>query len=214
MFGREREEMLGKNLYELAPELYNDERIRIYRRVIETGEPETVEYSHPLFQYKGQPAYLYLQVVKLQDGMVVTATDISARHIAENELQSALSFNRSVIACSPFCMIVSDKNGVITSANPAAERMLLYSESELIGQNVTLMHDPAELAVRAMELSAELGSEVYANHQVFHVIPEQGVTDDREWSFIRKDGSHFPVQLIVSALNDHVGAIIGFRCIA
>ena len=213
-FGRQREEMLGENLYELVPELYSEERMKIYRRVIETGEPETVEYSHPLFQYKGQPAYLSLQVVKLHDGMAVTATDISARHIAENELQSALSFNRSVIACSPFCMIVSDKNGVITSANPAAERLLLYSESELVGQNVTLMHDPAELSVRAMELSAEFGSEVYANHQVFHFVPERGITDEREWTFIRKDGSDLPVQLMVSALKDHAGETIGFLSIS
>jgi PAS domain S-box-containing protein len=169
-----------------------------------------VEYSHPLFLYKGQPAYLSLQVVKLHDGIAVTATDISARHIAEHELQSALSFNRSVIACSPFCMIVTDKNGMITSANPAAERMLLYSESELVGQNVTLLHDPAELSVRAMELTAELGFEVPADHQVFHVIPEQGITDDREWSFVRKDRSQLPVQLVVSALKDHLGETIGF----
>jgi diguanylate cyclase (GGDEF)-like protein len=61
-----------------------------------------------------------------------------------------------------------------------------------------------------MELTADLGFEVPADHEVFHVIPEQGVTDDREWSFVRKDGSQLPVQLVVSALKDHAGETIGF----
>lgn len=36
------------------------------------------------------------------------------------------------------------------------------------------------------------------------------LNEQRQWTFVRKDGSRFPVQLAVSAIRDAAGAITGY----
>ncbi len=141
---------------------------------------------------------------------MVNPVDVTLCTPYNDELQQALSFNRSVVACSPFSIIVTGKTGLITCVNPAAERMLRYQERDLLGQPYTSLHDPHEIARRAEELSSQFGQDVYPDHHVFRLTPENGLTDEREWTCIRKDGSRVPVQLVVTALRDTADSIIGF----
>jgi diguanylate cyclase (GGDEF)-like protein len=73
-----------------------------------------------------------------------------------------------------------------------------------------MLHDPAEIKRRSRELAAELGTPITADHQVFRAFPEKGLTDDREWTRIRKDGSRIQIQLSINALKDDNGDTIGF----
>jgi diguanylate cyclase (GGDEF)-like protein/PAS domain S-box-containing protein len=210
MIGIDREHVLGKNLFEIFPSLRNPERFAIYKNVVRTGDPAILELTHPVFKSGGIPARYHIQVVKLQDGIVMTFTDVTLRVQYKEDLTRALSFNKSVIACSPFSIIVTDKAGLITCINPAAERMLCYEQSDLLGQSYTYLHDPNEITQRAEELSSQFGLEVDPDHHVFRLTPEKGLIDEREWTYIRKDGSRVPVQLVVSALRDTNECITGF----
>jgi diguanylate cyclase (GGDEF)-like protein/PAS domain S-box-containing protein len=210
MTGVAREDVLGRNLYEVFPTLRNPERLAIYKSVIETGESALIELTHPLFKTGGKPARHQMQIVKLQDGIVMTITDVTLSLQYKEELKQALNFNKSVIACSPFSIVVTDKTGAITCVNPAAERMLWYQESDLLGQPYTDLHDPREIAQRASELSSQFGTQVTSDHHVFRLTPEKGLVDEREWAYLRKDGSRVPVQLVVSALRDTEDCIVGF----
>ncbi len=79
-----------------------------------------------------------------------------------------------------------------------------------MAETALTLHDHEELSVRAMELSAQFGIDVSADHQVFRVPPENGLIDEREWVYLRKDGSRVPVQLVVTALRDSDDHITGF----
>jgi diguanylate cyclase (GGDEF)-like protein/PAS domain S-box-containing protein len=210
MIGIDREHVLGQNLFEVFPTLRNPERFAIYKTVVQTGDPAILELTHPVFKSGGIPARYHIQVVKLQDGIVMTFTDVTLRFQYKEDLTRALSFNRSVVACSPFSIIVTDKAGLITCINPAAEKMLSYQQSDLLGQPYTDLHDPIEIVQRAGELSSQFGLEVDPDHHVFRLTPEKGLIDEREWTYIRKDGSRVPVQLVVSALRDTDECITGF----
>jgi diguanylate cyclase (GGDEF)-like protein/PAS domain S-box-containing protein len=210
MIGVGREHVLGQNLFEVFPSLRNPERFAIYKNVVRTGQQAILELTHPLFKSGGIPARYQIQVVKLQDGIVMTFTDVTLRAQYKEDLTRALSFNKSVVACSPFSIIVTDKAGLITCINPAAERMLSYQQSDLLGQSYTTLHDPVEIAHRAEELSSQFALEVNPDHHVFRLTPEKGLIDEREWTYIRKDGSRVPVQLVVSALRDTDECITGF----
>jgi diguanylate cyclase (GGDEF)-like protein/PAS domain S-box-containing protein len=141
----------------------------------------------------------------------ITATASATDAVLMKEaLMRALSFNKSVVACSPFSIIATDKAGLITCINPAAEKMLWYKEADLLGQSYTGLHDPLEIELRAGELSAQFDQEVGPDHQVFRLTPERGLLDEKEWTYIRKDGSRIPVQLVVSALRDTNEDITGF----
>ena len=210
MIGVDREHVLGKNLQEVFPALCEPERFAIYKEVVKTGEPAILELTHPLQKDDDTPARHHVQVVKLQDGIAMTVTDVTLRAQYKEDLTRALSFNKSVVTCSPFSIIVTDKVGLITCINPAAERMLLYQESDLLGQSYTDLHDFHEIVLRAEELSLQFDLGVDPDHQVFRITPEKGLIDEREWTYIRKDGSRIPVQLSVSALRDADECITGF----
>ena len=134
--------------------------------------------------------------------------------LAENDLQSALSFNRAIIACSPFCIIVTDTAGAITSVNPAAERMLWYDSSELLGKDVLLLHDSAEIEQRAHQLTLEQGVDAPPSQQVLLAHSEKGLAGGQEWTYIRRDGFRLPVQLSISPLKDQNGSVLGLLGIA
>jgi signal transduction histidine kinase len=67
-----------------------------------------------------------------------------------------------------------------------------------------------EIARRAAELETELGKKIENAFEVFVAKPRLGMADENEWTYMRRDGTHFPVLLSVTALRDQAGAITGF----
>ena len=203
--------MLGKNLYEVFPAIRTTDLFERHRRVAETGEPALIEVTSSTFQPDRRARPL-----SDSGGQAVERhrDDHHRRHGRrfqhKEDLKRALNFNKSIIASSPFSIIVTDKTGIITTVNPAAEKMLWYQESDLIGRNSIELHDPEELRQRALDLSTQFDTEVSPDHQVFRFAPERGLIDEREWTYIRKDGSRVPVQLVVTALRDSDECITGF----
>ncbi|MDP1560589.1 MAG: PAS domain S-box protein, partial [Pirellulaceae bacterium] len=107
-------------------------------------------------------------------------------------------------------IITTDLAGTVRIFNPAAERLLGWRAAEVIGkQTPALWHDPGEVALRAAELSRELGRKVLPGFDVFVAKATAEEPEQREWTFIRKDGSRFPAQLVVSAIRDAAGTITG-----
>jgi diguanylate cyclase (GGDEF)-like protein/PAS domain S-box-containing protein len=210
MIGMHRSVVLGNNLNEVFPAMRTADIFERHRKVAETGEPALIELTSSVFQPGGKLARYQIQVVKLSNGIATTITDVTARYQHKEDLKRALNFNQSIIASSPFSIIVTDKAGTITSVNPAAEKMLWYQESDLIGRDSIELHDAEELRQRALDLSTQFDTDVYPDHHVFRIAPEKGLIDEREWSYIRKDGSHVPVQLVTTALRDSEERITGF----
>jgi diguanylate cyclase (GGDEF)-like protein/PAS domain S-box-containing protein len=208
--GLDRSQVLGKNLYEVFPTIRTTDLFERHKRVAETGEPALIEVTSSTFQPSGKPGRYQIQIVKLSNGIATTITDVTARYQHKEDLKRALNFNKSIIASSPFSIIVTDKAGTITTINPAAERMLWFEESELLGRDSIELHDPEELRQRAIDLSTQFDTEVHPDHHVFRIAPEKGLIDEREWTYIRKDGSRVPVQLVVTALRDSDECITGF----
>ncbi len=77
-----------------------------------------------------------------------------------------------------------------------------------------MIHDAAEVARRAQELTEELGYTVAPGFEVFVAKARRGGPDEKEWTYIRKDGSRFPVLLSVTALRDEQNRLTGFLGIA
>ena len=74
------------------------------------------------------------------------------------------------------------------------------------------IHLPEEVRTRAEELSHEFGTPVDPSFEVFVVkARQQGIPDEREWTYIGKDGSTFPVLLSVTALHNPDGSVRHIR---
>ena len=133
--------------------------------------------------------------------------------------ESALIFNQqlnnAVIQSANFSMITTDSEGLITSINSTAERMLGYNKDELVQKKTpAIIHDIDEVIERAQQLSEELGEEIPPGFESFVAKARRGIVEERKWTYIRKDGTRFPVLLSVTALYDHTGKLNGFLGIA
>ncbi|MBD1885533.1 PAS domain S-box protein [Microcoleus vaginatus] len=192
-------------------------------------------FQHP----DGAVVWVYGQSVPELDadgqvvGYVGTTTDISDRKQAEQKLQhlnqqletkvaertqelwQVNSLQRAILDGADYSIISTDRTGIIQTLNAAGERMLGYSAQEIIGKATpALIHDANEVIDRAASLSAELGQNIPPGFEVFVAKARQGLVSEEEWSYIRKDGSRFPVSLSITALKDVNQQIIGFLGIA
>jgi PAS domain S-box-containing protein len=132
----------------------------------------------------------------------------------ERELQSALLLNQAIVDGTNYSIISTDLNGVIQTFNQAAEKMLGYQATEIIHQQTPLLiHDLQEIEVRSQELTAELGFPV-AGFETFVAKAKLQQPNEEIWTYIRQDGTRFPVLLSISALHNAQGEINGFLGIA
>ncbi len=84
------------------------------------------------------------------------------------EIVRVSALQRSMLNSTHYAVIATDVAGTITAFNPAAELLLGYQATELIGQaSPQLFHDAAEIRQRAKQLSAELGQRIEAGFAVF-----------------------------------------------
>ncbi|MDC8760037.1 response regulator [Janthinobacterium fluminis] len=167
----------------------------------------------------GERHTLVSYVPDLEQGRVVGfysfVTDVTTlRRARAAEAAAQTQLQAVVDAASEFAIIATDPAGVINLFSVGAQRMLGYAAAEMIGrQSPSPIHLPQEVLARGAELSAELGRPV----QGFDVFVERargGQTESREWTYVRKDGSHLPVSLVVSAIRDGGGALAGFLGVA
>jgi PAS domain S-box-containing protein len=162
-----------------------------------------------------QQSFLLLGVVLV--GLVTAGAGfLGARQRTAARLRAADEMRSAIVRTANVSVISADTEGVIASFNATAERWLGWSAAEMVGQrNSGVFHDPAEVAARARELSTELGTEIAPGFEAFVArVRHTGAPDEREWTYVRRDGTRFPVWLSVSALRDERGDITGFFGVA
>ena len=148
-------------------------------------------------------------------GAVETLEDITERIQMQERVNHLLELQTAILDNAAYMVISTDVTGLITSFNPAAERELGYQAAECIGKlTPAVFHDPAEMAERAQEFSADLGINVSPDFAVFTAHSHRNLPNEYEWTYIREDGSRFPVCLSMTVLHDPQGKTVGFLGIA
>ncbi|MEP6847979.1 MAG: PAS domain S-box protein [Acidobacteriota bacterium] len=144
-----------------------------------------------------------------------TEEEIRIHRDIRRSLLDYFALQKAVLDCANYMIIATDVEGTITYFNPAAERDLGYKAEEVVGRcNPEPFHDVDEVVSRAAELSAETGHSIEPGFEVFVHNPRLGKVEEREWTYIRKDGTKFPITLSATALRDEAGEITGFLGIA
>jgi PAS domain S-box-containing protein len=129
----------------------------------------------------------------------------------ERELRRLALSQRTIVESAAYGIISTTADGLVTSFNPAAERILGYAADEIIGrQTPDIWHDPEEVAQRARQVSEALGKPIEPGFDVFAALARNGLADENEWTFIRRDGTRVPVLLSVTALREETGLLTGF----
>ncbi|MBN1143417.1 MAG: PAS domain S-box protein [Bacteroidales bacterium] len=151
-----------------------------------------------------------------KDNLIFAAVrDITERKAIEERLEQLHTLQAAIFDNAGYAIILTDHQGAITSANREAEKLLGYHAGELTGLNVvTSLHVQEELVRQAAFLSEKLNRPVRPDFEVFIAEAYAINPMEFEWSFLRKDGTRFPVLLKVTSLIDSKGDLRGFMGIA
>jgi PAS domain S-box-containing protein len=121
---------------------------------------------------------------------VAIREDITQRKHAEE----ALARLAAIVNSSDDAIIGKTLNGVITSWNAAAEKMLGYSSREAIGQPLTIIFPPERVPEEIDFLARIARGESIKNYETIRV---------------RKDGRRLDVSVTISPIEDASGKIVG-----
>jgi two-component system sensor histidine kinase/response regulator len=144
--------------------------------------------------------------------MIGTVRDVTEEKIEALERQAAHDWRNTILNSSEYAIVATDADGIIRTFNNAAEKMFGYQAEELVGKHQPgILHTKEEVTERARELSLELGREVEPSFESTVLRARNfGIADEREWTYVRKDGSRFPASLSVTVLHAADGSLSGY----
>jgi two-component system CheB/CheR fusion protein len=132
-----------------------------------------------------------------QQVVQVNVRDVTKRNRAVQDLrESEERFRLLVDSVRDYALFQMDPGGRITSWNSGAERLLGYSETEIIGESAVRLFTPEDAA--RGEATREL-----------ETARTTGGADNERWH-IRKDGSRFFASGVVTTVRDQAGRLRGF----
>ncbi len=213
------DEIVGRTDYDFFPRELAEKYRGDDRRVVESEHD--MELTEEFQAQTGERRFTHVVKTPVYDatgnlvGIQAIFSDVTDKKRAEIELNQTRARLQAVLdAATQVSIIATDVNGVIDVFNAGAELMLGYTAEEMVGrQTPQIIHLESEVVARGQELTKELGRPI-EGFRVFVENASRGQTEEREWTYVRKDGSRLPVNLLVTARRDRDGHVIGFLGIA
>jgi PAS domain S-box-containing protein len=136
-----------------------------------------------------------------QEVIYAVARDITERKRAEEALRESREQLRLLLdSVKDYAIFMLDPSGQVTSWNQGAERIKGYKPDEIIGHHFSCFY-PSE-DVQSGKPERELG-----------IAAAEGRYEEEGWR-VRKDGSRFWADVIITALSDGAGKLRGFSKIS
>ena len=196
MYGYEREELIG----EYWVVLYPDEGVdRVVNEVL-PAVPEEGRWTGETVHVRKDGTRLVVDhaLAYTEEGtMLCLVRDVTEERETERALaRERERFELFVDAVEEYAVITLDPDGFVTSWNRGAERLKGYAREEILGEHVSVFYSeerieagyPGELLERALA---------------------EGAVEDRGWH-VRKDGSEFWADVVITAVFDEDGRPRGF----
>lgn len=188
---RTREDLLGSNIWEEFPPggaAYGRE----YRRAMEEQTAVSFEDFYPPFN-----AWYEIRAYPSEHGLSVFFQNVTERKRSEEALRASEERYRLLVeGAKDYAMILMDGEGRVTSWNTGAERILGWSEAEVLGQPPDLIFTPEDCEAGVPQ--QELGKAA-----------DDGRALDLRWH-LKKDGSRFFADGIIECLLGEDKRLRGF----
>lgn len=189
---RKPEELLGRSLWEVFPDATRLSSYEQLHRAMEEGAPVAFEHYIPEKQ-----AWYESRSLPTPEGLIVFFSDVSERKNAEIRLrESEERFRLLMDEAKDYAILMLDTEGRLTCWNAGAERLVGYTEQEILGQSFSRFYTPGDIA------QDKPGQELKK-------AAAQGRVEYEGWR-LRRDGSTFWANVVMTALHDKAGQLIGF----
>src|SRR6186713_1547695 len=202
-FGYHRDELVGQQVTNIIPTGFAERLIadgtrsaaEALAQQIGTG----IELSGRRKDGSEFPIEIMLSPLESAEGTLVTAAirDISVRKNAEKHLAQMEGRYRGLLEAAPDAMVVVNQDGEIVLLNVQAEKQFGYPRDELLGQKVTNLI-PEGFAERLIADDLRSAADALA----------QQIGTGIELVALRKDGTEFPIEIMLSPLESDDGTLV------
>ncbi|HUR44794.1 MAG TPA: PAS domain S-box protein [Candidatus Saccharimonadales bacterium] len=199
MFGYTSEEMIGQPITRLFPEDRLEEEPDVIAKISRGHRIEHFETIRKKKDGKLVEVSLTISPVKDPHGKIIGASKIVRDITGQKAAQRSSMLLAAIVDSSDDAIVSKTLDGVVTSWNPAAEKIFGYTAHEMIGQPITKLFPPDRLDEETYVLSR-----IRSGQRIEHF----------ETLRQAKDGTLLEVSLTISPVKDAQGRIIGASKIA
>jgi PAS domain S-box-containing protein len=202
-FGYSRDELVGQQVKNIIPEGFAERLIADGTRSAAQALAQQIGTGIELIARRKDgsefPIEIMLSPLESAEGILVTAAirDISVRKDAETHLAQMEGRYRGLLEAAPDAMVVVNQAGEIVLLNVQAEKQFGYSRDELVGQQVKNII-PEGFAERLIADGTRTATEALA----------QQIGTGIELNGRRRDGSEFPIEIMLSPLESAEGILV------
>ena len=195
-FVRQRKaDLLGHTIMERAPGIEATAMFASLQRCMQERKIERTEYE---FVYPdGTTAWFELNVQPVPEGILIFSLDITKQKREQESLRrSEERFRFLVDQIEDYAIYLLDPKGYIVSWNFGAEHLKGYQRDEVIGQHYSRFFTTQDQHDNKPQ-------------HLLDLVVSQGSIEDEGWR-VRKDGSHFWANVVITALRNTDGSLYGF----
>jgi PAS domain S-box-containing protein len=202
-FGYRRDELIGQKVKNIIPQGFAERLIADGTRTAAEALAQQIGTGIELTGRRKNgsefPIEIMLSPLESTEGILVTAAirDISVRKAAEKHLGQMEGRYRGLLEAAPDAMVVVNEGGDIVLLNVQAEKQFGYHRDELVGQKVKNII-PKGFAERLIADGTRTAAEALA----------QQIGTGIELNGLRKDGSEFPIEIMLSPLESTEGILV------
>jgi signal transduction histidine kinase len=183
--------LVGERLIDSGIDADNSALFKIYKQVVITGVAQQFERQ---FKVKGEAVWYYMAAVKLDDGLIVTYTDVTGKRIAEDQLKLyADDLKRSNQDLEQFAYVAShDLQEPLRKIRAFGDRLAARYEDKLDEVGLEYITRMQHASARMQKLIEDLlsFSRISSGHEQFtYVDPTtvvNEVVDDIEGQILRE----------------------------
>ena len=202
-FGYRRDELVGQKVKNIIPKGFAERLVADGLRSAEDALAQQIGTGIELTGRRKNgsefPIEIMLSPLESTEGILVTAAirDISVRKAAEKHLAQMEGRYRGLLEAAPDAMVVVNQAGEIVLLNVQAEKQFGYRRDELVGQKVKNII-PEGFAERLLADALRSAEDALA----------QQIGTGIELNGRRKNGSEFPIEIMLSPLESAEGILV------